>query len=102
MKNLILIFLFMIFNTNLVFANTPVQQIIKERQSFESQKEQFKKLEENSNEKIFFNEVKKPLLEKISNEKCVEIKKIEENTITLLSKKEKKRFSKNITMDAEH
>ncbi|WP_228254741.1 ShlB/FhaC/HecB family hemolysin secretion/activation protein [Halarcobacter bivalviorum] len=90
MKNLILIFLFMIFNTNLVFANTPVQQIIKERQSFESQKEQFKKLEENSNEKIFFNEVKKPLLEKISNEKCVEIKKIEENTITLLSKKEKK------------
>ncbi|AXH11281.1 ShlB/FhaC/HecB family hemolysin secretion/activation protein [Halarcobacter bivalviorum] len=91
-KNLILIFLFMIFNTNLVFANTPVQQIIKERQSFESQKEQFKKLEKNSNEKIFFNEVKKPLLEKISNEKCVEIKKIEENTITLLSKKEKKKI----------
>ncbi|WP_419774190.1 ShlB/FhaC/HecB family hemolysin secretion/activation protein [Halarcobacter sp.] len=93
-KNLIFIVLLMTFKTSLVFANTPVQKIIKERQSFENQKEQFKKLKENSNKRIYFNDIKKPLLEKVDDERCIEIKRIEENTITLLSKNEKEKIFK--------
>lgn len=90
MKNKMVIkIIFLLFFPVYLFSTTGAEKIIKQRQSFESQKEQFKKLEENSSKKIFFKDTKIPLLEEASDQKCIEIKKIQQTGITLLSNKEK-------------
>lgn len=77
-----------------LFAITGVEQLIKEQQSFESQKEQFQKLQENKNKKIFFYDTKKPILDEKKDDRCIFIKDIKEESITLLSKSEKEEVFK--------
>jgi hemolysin activation/secretion protein len=72
-----------------VNASTPIDKALNNNILFEKQKEQFKKMEENSNKKIPYYEIEKPKIIDKKEGKCIEIKKIEENTITLLSDKEK-------------
>jgi hemolysin activation/secretion protein len=80
-------------NTILSYANI-TEDAIKQKQNFEKQKEQFQKLQKNSNQKIFFYDSKKPTLQENSDEQCIEIKIIKENSITLLLKNEKEKIFK--------
>ncbi len=82
-----------IFTVQNLYAIT-TQEAVQQRQNFEKQKEQFQKLEKNRNQKIFFYDTKKPVLEKKGSEQCIEIKKIKEDTITLLSKSKKEEIFK--------
>lgn len=70
-------------------AETEVEKSIKNQILFEKQKEQFKKMEKSSNEKILYYDTKKPEIQEEKSGKCIEIQKIQENSITLLSEDEK-------------
>ena len=92
-KNIFSIVLLIMLNTILSYANI-TEDAIKQKQNFEKQKEQFQKLQKNSNQKIFFYDSKKPTLQENSDEQCIEIKIIKENSITLLLKNEKEKIFK--------
>ena len=72
-----------------VEADTEVEKSIKDQILFEKQKELFKKMEENSNEKILYYDSKEPVVEEKIEGSCIDIKKIQEDSITLLSNSEK-------------
>lgn len=93
-KNKILYLLILCGVSLNLFAKTKVEESVQQRQSFEAQKEQFLKLENNSKQKILFYETKEPVLDNVSGKKCVQIKTIKEDTLTLLSKSEKSNILK--------
>ena len=85
MKYIICLYAVVLPSLLLASINNP----IKTHDQLEKQKEIFEKLEKNQNNTILYNNVKKPEELPPKNEKCFNIKKITENTLTLLNTNEK-------------
>ena len=85
MKYIICLYAVVLPSLLLASINNP----IKTHDQLEKQKEIFEKLEKNQNNTILYNNVKKPKELPPKNEKCFNIKKITENTLTLLNTNEK-------------
>lgn len=91
-KKMKYIFIFFIISYVTVNANTQIDKAVNSQILFEKQKEQYQKIEENSNKKILFYDTKKPKVIDKTGEECIKIKEIKEDTITLLSLEEKNKI----------
>lgn len=74
-----------------------VEETINQRNLFENQRNIYKEKENQRNDEIFHYDIKKPEIQKSENEQCFDIKKIVEDSITLIPKEKKDEiFSKYI------
>lgn len=73
-------------------ASNKIKEVIKDKDLFEGQKQQYKNLQDKSNEKIPFFNVPKPQLLKSDDKRCFFINHINTDSITLLSSLEKEKI----------